>query len=421
MATNNFYPAMNIHGAMPAFQETDELFRRRKAAEIAEQSAQRQNKLADLEIGRNERVNALMGNPGASASDFARAGRSDISNAMLGQQQFEQAQEAQKLQSLNHITQLAKRLSLIKDPAERVQASRAVLSSPVIQQQFKNAGVDIAQMANADDAAFDRGIQVWATLDPNVQMRTIGDFNKPLGGIWQQNPITGEVKEITGPDTTQNKPTSRFRPMTPVEIKAAGLPEGSSAQIDDSTGKIDVLGKPDKPALSQKQRHDARLKLNNIEIARQQLANVKLRFLGGKDRKGRQLPGIRGSMSAGAFGQGMVPSEAGNAFDAAVDQLRGTITALTRTPGIGSMSDFETRLDQAKMPNRRNYEKTTLEQIEGLELMLNQLTTGYSELLSGSGAPNSPNSPTSPGDRPITATGPNGQKLILRNGQWVAQ
>jgi hypothetical protein len=40
---------------------------------------------------------------------------------------------------------------------------------------------------------------------------------------------------------------------------------------------------------------------------------------------------------------------------------------LTRVPGIGAMSDFETRLDQAKFPTRNNYESVGEQQLQALE------------------------------------------------------
>lgn len=53
--------------------------------------------------------------------------------------------------------------------------------------------------------------------------------------------------EATGAEarkTASEKPRSGFRMLSADEIKAAGLPEGTSAQIDEATGKIDVVNKP---------------------------------------------------------------------------------------------------------------------------------------------------------------------------------
>jgi hypothetical protein len=195
----------------------------------------------------------------------------------------------------------------------------------------------------------------------------------PRGAVMQRDPRTGELKQVVGPDNSQPAAAGQsWRPLTPQEIAAAGLPPGTSAQTDGS-GKIDVLSKRDATGgLSQKDMTTARQKLNTISIARRQLQNI-------KDRFGE----LQGSMSAGVFGQGKLPTPKGKAFDAAVDQMRSTLTALTRVPGVGAMSDYETRLDQAKFPSRQNYEAVTAQQIGYIEEFLNGVEGGYQNIMSG--------------------------------------
>lgn len=214
--------------------------------------------------------------------------------------------------------------------------------------------------------------------------------------------------------TAATKPTSSYVALTPQEIAAAGLPPGSSAQRDTATGKIDVLGKRDTTGvLSQKDATTAKQKMTTIKLARQQLNKIRESFDTG--RKG---------INAFGPGQGLLPTQQGKQFDARVNQMRSTLTALTRVPGVGAMSDYETKLDQSKFPSRNSYESVTDDTLNNLDDMLNLLETGYSDLLSGAapqstqrGAP--PQQPQAAPTQEITATGPNGQKLILRNGQWV--
>lgn len=182
-------------------------------------------------------------------------------------------------------------------------------------------------------------------------------------------------------------PTS-FRALTPAEIQAAGLPPGTSAQLDTATGKIEVLSKRDTTGgLSQKDATTAKMKLNTVSVARRQLANIRNRFAG-----------IRNSVSAGPFGQGKIPTEGGRAFDRAVDQMRSTLTALTRVPGVGAMSDYETKLDQAKFPTRNEYESVTEQQIADLDNMLNAIEAGYRDLLNGTGPQATPDGEAALGD-----------------------
>jgi hypothetical protein len=189
--------------------------------------------------------------------------------------------------------------------------------------------------------------------------------------------------------TAASKPktTNAYVPLSPEEIAAAGLPPGSSAQKETATGKIEVLSKRDATGgLSQKDATTAKMKLNTVKLARQQLNRIRDQFEGPVNPKTRQRDpsrGIKGTFSAGPGSQAMFLSERGQKFDAAVDQMRSTLTALTRVPGVGAMSDYETKLDQAKFPSRTKFEGTTQQQIDDLDGMLNLIETGYSDLLSG--------------------------------------
>lgn len=172
-----------------------------------------------------------------------------------------------------------------------------------------------------------------------------------------------------------NKPPGgAFRPMTPQEVQAAGLPAGTSAQLGPD-GKIDVLSKRDNTGvLSQKDQTTAKLKLTTVSLARKQLNAIKEAFETG-----------RGGTGPNAFGpgQGMLPTQAGKLFDSRVDQMRSTLTALTRVPGVGAMSDYETKLDQSKFPKRGDYESVTGDKLKQLDDMLALIENGYTGLLGG--------------------------------------
>ncbi|HEX7114963.1 MAG TPA: hypothetical protein VF193_07510 [Steroidobacter sp.] len=214
-----------------------------------------------------------------------------------------------------------------------------------------------------------------AGITPPVQLETI-----PIegGGILQRDPTTGALKEIVRPRAPEKPQTERpsFRLLTPEEVQQAGLPAGTSAQMDMSTGKVDVLSKRDNTGvLSQKDATTARQKLTMIQVAKKQIADIRKAF-------------EEGTKGLNAFGpvQGLLPTQQGKKFDAAVDRMRSTLTALTRVPGVGAMSDYETRLDQAKFPKRTAYESVTEEQIQGIEDLLQTLESGYRGLLSGGAA-----------------------------------
>lgn len=150
--------------------------------------------------------------------------------------------------------------------------------------------------------------------------------------------------------------------------------ERQIAASDARTNKI-IAGQEDraqKPKpLSSKDRLTVKGKLTNLKIAKQQLKQIREKFVG-----------IKGSMSAGPgwSGQGIFATESGNAFDQAVAPLRQTVIGLTRTPGIGAMSDYETRLAQAPMPSRMEYESVTEQSIQQLEDYINTLDEEYSSM-----------------------------------------
>lgn len=228
----------------------------------------------------------------------------------------------------------------------------------------------------------------WATLDDNgVKMKlqeAVGVWG-PKAGVGPAQPKAQEGFTLSegqtryGPDgrpiasaaPKREKPLPAFRPMSPDEVKAAGLPAGTAAQVNTGTGQINVISRRDATAnLSQKDAATAKQKLITLNLARQQLQNIRQRF-----------NEIKGSLVAGGGGQGRLPTPKGQAFDRAVDQMRSTLTALTKVPGIGAMSDYETRLDQAKFPSRTDYENVTEQQIDSIARMLETIETGYKGLL----------------------------------------
>lgn len=176
----------------------------------------------------------------------------------------------------------------------------------------------------------------------------------------------------------------QYQVLPPEAIKAYGLPEGTVAQVGPK-GKIEIISKPPDQQFTPKDLSAARAKLNQIRIAKNQLNVLKTKYAALKD-----------TFSSG-IGGAWVPSEAGKAADAAVNSMRDTITSLTRTPGIGSMSDFETRLAQLKFPDRGQYESVSQQQIQSLEQLINDLDSGYREILSGTQTQSPPSAPVQPG------------------------
>lgn len=112
----------------------------------------------------------------------------------------------------------------------------------------------------------------------------------------------------------------------------------------------------------------ARGKLIQVKMAKDALKTVEEQF-------------AKHNLATGAI-TGAVWSPAGKEYDASVSILRDLITALTRVPGIGAMSDFETRLATAKMPDRGLGETRDSMQIklDGLKHLISTLEKGYGDI-----------------------------------------
>jgi hypothetical protein len=175
-----------------------------------------------------------------------------------------------------------------------------------------------------------------------------------------------QAKATAAETGRHNKATEAQAGATLAETKRHNVSTEANAQA-----RLEA-GEGRKVQLTRKDITQAEQKLTNIRLARQQLAQVKEKFAKIKD-----------TLSAGP-GQAL-PTEKGSNFDAAVDQMRSIISGITRVPGIGSMSDYETRLQQAQFPSRGQYESTTEQKIQGIDDMLNLLETGYTDMLQQGG------------------------------------
>jgi hypothetical protein len=147
-------------------------------------------------------------------------------------------------------------------------------------------------------------------------------------------------------------------------------PDGTTKpmRLNIETGEVTDAGEgykqPPKPT-SNKDAQIAQTKLASIKAAKDQLQKVKDNF-----------SKLKGTMSAG-LGGNLLPTEEGKLFDASVDTMRGLIQGVMKTPGLGSQSDYDAKLDQAKIPSRGNYENVTQQQIDDLEQIINTMEQGY--------------------------------------------
>lgn len=91
-----------------------------------------------------------------------------------------------------------------------------------------------------------------------------------------------------------------------------------------------------------------------------------------------------GTLARGAIGgllPGAIAGGKAERFDKALGALRKSILALTRVPGIGSMSNYETALDEMALPSRWGSDEGRAEAIQGIDQLVSGLETGYKELV----------------------------------------
>ena len=147
----------------------------------------------------------------------------------------------------------------------------------------------------------------------------------------------------------------------------------ADARAREAASRSPAAGGRQAAALTAAQRAKIDEKLQTVALVRGQLARARAAF----DR-------IRDTVSAGPGGQ-FVPTADGFAFDAAAKGLGQTIRQLTRTPGEGAMSDYESKLAAAIVPDRGSFEGLTEAKINELEQIINDIEAGYSSM----GAPQS--------------------------------
>lgn len=199
-------------------------------------------------------------------------------------------------------------------------------------------------------------------------------LSKPPGDSFQEKAsYFGELRNAD-PQLAGAVADPLFREPKPNEGKfkifQQPQPDGTTRplRLNIETGEVTGAGEAYKPPAkppSNKDAQAAQAKLTTIKAAKDQLAKVKENF-----------SKLKGSLSAGMGGQ-LMPTEDGKMFDASVDTMRGLIQGIMKVPGLGSMSDFESKLDQAKIPSRGNYENVTQQQIDDLEQIITTMEQGY--------------------------------------------
>jgi hypothetical protein len=329
---------------------------------------------------------------GRQAADQERA--SDTAN-MLGQQRLRlNEQESQQRQQA--LSEEQKRTFATK----MVQAAQYGIQSQQPKAFIEQNFPELAQLAGpkwatADDNTVRASLQdaigkfgPVAGVGPAPQAQKFVTKPGPRGSVIQENPLTGEQRQVVGPDNTQPSGSAnpQFRAMNPQEIAKYGLPVGSSAQINDTTGQIQVLNKPSvapqQTAAERKAVLEAKVKLPRVSAAlrRAERLDQAITAIG----KNTFLDG--GPLDAKA----LTMTKDGREVMAAAAQLMPELQALTRVPGIGSQSDLEARLASLALPSLEFDPGTNARSMAEVKAFIADLKAAYETMATGGGAPDVP-------------------------------
>jgi hypothetical protein len=212
---------------------------------------------------------------------------------------------------------------------------------------------------------------------PAAEPDQFEEVKGPRGAVMKRNKRTGELSQVVGPDNSQPSTAApnRVRTMTPQEMQAAGLPQGTSAQID-SNGKIDILNKREGlSAAEQKTVREAKMRMPRLNAAMRRV-----------ERLGSAVAALSDNPM---FNGGPMDAKVlqyrpeGREVMAASAQLMPELTALTRVPGIGSQSDLEARLASLAMPSLEMPPEVNARSQAELVAFVKDLQAAYESLLQG--------------------------------------
>lgn len=133
-----------------------------------------------------------------------------------------------------------------------------------------------------------------------------------------------------------------------------------------------------KTQLTKQQLGLARAKLGNLTAIENQIRRVE-QALDAAETKGFTGPFWGRLPGTGAFD----PESA--VLDKSIAQLAPLIRQLTRVPGEGAMTDYESRLAQMSLPSRADNPAAVREAISGLRDLIGQTSAGYREMLGEQG------------------------------------
>jgi hypothetical protein len=243
----------------------------------------------------------------------------------------------------------------------------------------------IAKEAGIDDA---RAAQIGGLLQAQPEMagalaQSLGyspQGAKGQGSQAKELQVYGLLMEQGGPELANAYLQNLVNPdamseyqkaQLAISLRQLGLQE-SKFVADEERADEKAAGGAD---LTPRQRGDITMKLKLIPVARTQYNRV-------KELYNEMIQD--GTFARGGLG-GLIPSQlaGGKAeeFEKAIGALRKSILSMTRVPGIGAMSNYETMLDEAALPSRWGSDEGRAEAINNIGMLLENYEAGYKDML----------------------------------------
>jgi len=382
---------------------------------------QQQNILRDQQLERSQRLNALSQNPQASPEDYIRAGDVQTGAALSS---YQNQQQMDKQQALTQLAGLAQKALSIQDPAQR----KAFLASPEVSTTFGPAftaigadhGKGIAELQQLPDAELQQRLSQVAQFVPPEKPIEVA-----AGGSLATRSPDGSYraaftapKQNEAPNSVQEYEYARSQgykgsfQQFQTQMKQAGAqqinlpsgyrwnPDGSMSPI--AGGPADPSRQPPKPLTEGDKKNavlfssmkNAEQQINDLERASSSdTSSIKNRMLGASElTKPFQSEDFRKYESAALrWSANLLYLKSG--ATATPEEVESTRKQFFPQPG--DSPGVKAQKEQARK--------------QEIEAVRNIMVPGDKP-----SNPQSGSTPSAP-----TATGPNGQKLILQNGQWV--
>lgn len=341
---------------------------------------------------------------------------------------------------------------------------------PDLASNLQRQGIDLQSMDDAQAAQLVDGLARKyageAGIAPTVQMQTIGDTNNPGAGILQKDPTTGALKQVVAPQKPDHFAEAEAGRNARSAASIAARPSqmtGNDDNVEMAAKAISNYQQSPLGSMAMRSPYGQAVMARVMELNPDYQANefgarskAYKDFASGKN--GNQVRSFNVAIShldslqkiADTMDNGDLPAlnklrnefarQTGKAAPNTFEGMKKIVTdeivksIVGAGGGVADREEAAATISAANSPAQlagimNGYKELMAGQLGGLKQQYEQTTgrkdfgrfltkeaQGYldSHVLATDQPP-----PTPKGAAEVTATGPNGQKVVLRNGQWV--